>query len=177
MHFNHNANDSLSATRKDTIVQSSALPRRNSKMFKSLTVATFLSAVATYSFAQEESFPILFTNVHVFDGVNEERIENANVLVVDNLIADVSTEPLAVANAQIIDGGGRTLMPGLIDAHVHMSITEPIADLRDNFDFDDALSVLSIHLFDSTGQFSFLCSRHVFSVSHFDLFIDNRCLL
>lgn len=84
--------------------------------------------------AQEESFPVLFTNVHVFDGVNEERIENANVLVVDNLIAEVSTEPLAVANEQIVDGGGRTLMPGLIDAHVHMTITEPLADLRDNID-------------------------------------------
>ncbi len=104
-------------------------------MFKILLVATVFSAVATSSFAQEESFPILFTNVHVFDGVNEERIENANVLVVDNLIAEVSAEPLAVANARIIDGGGRTLMPGLIDAHVHMAITEPIADLRDNFDW------------------------------------------
>ena len=53
----------------------------------------------THAASQEESFPILFTNVHVFDGVNEARIENANVLVVDNLIAEVSTEPLAVANA------------------------------------------------------------------------------
>ena len=104
-------------------------------MFKSLIVTTVLSVVATNSFAQEESFPILFTNVHVFDGVSAERIENANVLVVDNLIAEVSTEPLAVANAQIIDGGGRTLMPGLIDAHVHMAITEPVADIRDNFDW------------------------------------------
>ena len=79
--------------------------------------------------------PILFTNVHVFDGVNEERIENANVVVQDNLIVQVSDEPLAVANARIIDGGGRTLMPGLIDAHVHMVVTEPIADLRDNYDW------------------------------------------
>jgi len=85
--------------------------------------------------AQDASMPILFTNVHVFDGNNEERIENANVLVVGNLIAEVSTEPLAAANARIIDGGGRTLMPGLIDAHVHMAVTEPVADLRDNFDW------------------------------------------
>ncbi len=92
-------------------------------------------ALSSSAFAQEAGFPILFTNVHVFDGVNEARIENANVLVVENLIAEISTEPLAVANAQIIDGGGRTLMPGLIDAHVHMAITEPIADLRDNFDW------------------------------------------
>ena len=75
--------------------------------------------------AQEADFPILFTNVHVFDGVNEERIENANVLVVDNLIADVSAEPLAAANARIIDGGGRTLMPGIIEAHGHLGLPVP----------------------------------------------------
>ncbi len=108
-----------------------------SKLAQVLTTTTLVAGLlsSTHAFAQEESFPILFTNVHVFDGVNEERIENANVLVVDNLIAEVSAEPLAVANARIIDGGGRTLMPGLIDAHVHMAITEPIADLRDNFDW------------------------------------------
>ncbi|WP_282152804.1 metal-dependent hydrolase family protein [Ruegeria atlantica] len=87
----------------------------------------------THAASQEESFPVLFTNVHVFDGVNEARIENANVLVVDNLIAEVSTEPLAVANAQIIDGGGRTLMPGMHDQHVHLTVFNPLSDgLRQN---------------------------------------------
>ncbi len=95
-------------------------------MFGKLSKATMgiaiSAALAVPASAQEEDFPILFTNVHVFDGVSEERIMNANVLVVDNLIAEVSTEPLAVANAQIIDGGGRTLMPGLIDGHNHIMI-------------------------------------------------------
>ena len=78
--------------------------------------------------AQDTAMPILFTNVHVFDGVNEERIENANVLVVGNLIAEVSAEPLVVANARIIDGGGRTLMPGLIDGHAHVMLpASPLA--------------------------------------------------
>jgi imidazolonepropionase-like amidohydrolase len=61
----------------------------------------------------------LFTNVNVFDGVNEKLIENANVVVTGNKISAVSTEPLAVAGGRVIDGGGRTLMPGLIDAHWH----------------------------------------------------------
>lgn len=62
---------------------------------------------------------ILFTNVNVFDGVNEALIKNANVVVTGNLITAVSTEPLAVAGGRVIDGGGRTMMPGLIDAHWH----------------------------------------------------------
>jgi imidazolonepropionase-like amidohydrolase len=83
---------------------------------------TIFALTALTASAQDESFPILFTNVHVFDGVNEGRIENANVLVEGNLITAVSAEPLVVANAVIIDGGGRTLMPGLIDAHVHLNM-------------------------------------------------------
>jgi len=45
-----------------------------------------------------------------------------HVLVVDNLIETISDEPLAVIqtdNVTMIDGDGRTLMPGLIDAHWH----------------------------------------------------------
>ena len=85
--------------------------------------------------AQDAPSQTLFTNVHVFDGVNEARIENASVLVEGNLIKEVSTDAINAPDATVIDGGGRTLMPGLIDAHVHMSITEPIADLRDNYDW------------------------------------------
>lgn len=81
-----------------------------------------LVLASSISVAQEEGFPILFTNVHVFDGINETRMENANVLVVGNLIAEVSAEPLAAANVRIIDGGGRTLMPGLIDSHSHLNM-------------------------------------------------------
>ncbi len=61
----------------------------------------------------------LFTNVHVFDGTNEPRIENANVLVEGNIIKIVSTDSIPAEGATVIDGGGRTLMPGLIDAHWH----------------------------------------------------------
>lgn len=76
--------------------------------------------------AQETPLPkTLFTNVHIFDGVNEKRIMNANVLVEGNLIKQVSTSPLNAQDAKIIDGGGRTLMPGLIDAHWHVMFSEP----------------------------------------------------
>ena len=84
-------------------------------------VAVLIVAVAAVpALAQEEEpMPILFTNVNVWDGTSENLVA-ADVLVQGNLIAEVSTEPLAVANGRIIDGGGRTLMPGLIDAHVHL---------------------------------------------------------
>ena len=41
------------------------------------------------------------------------------MLVEGNLIKDVSTDAIEADGAAVIDGGGRTLMPGLIDAHWH----------------------------------------------------------
>ena len=62
---------------------------------------------------------VLFSNVNVFDGENEKLIKNANVLVEGNKIKTVSTSRIDTPDAKVIDGKGRTLMPGLIDAHWH----------------------------------------------------------
>lgn len=86
-----------------------------------IAVAVFaISLLLPFAMAQDDvPKQTLFTNVHVFDGVNEKQVENANVLVEGNLIKKVSTEPIEVDGATVIDGGGRTLMPGLIDVHWH----------------------------------------------------------
>jgi imidazolonepropionase-like amidohydrolase len=62
---------------------------------------------------------ILFKNARIFDGVSEECQEGMQVLVEGDRIREVSSKPIKSANAQVIDVGGRTLMPGLIDAHIH----------------------------------------------------------
>jgi len=91
-----------------------------SKKLETLVAACVVAvSVSLPAVAQDPSGPILFTNVNVFDGVNEALIKNANVVVTDNLITAISTEPLAVAGGRVIDGGGRTLMPGMIDVHWH----------------------------------------------------------
>ncbi|WP_427982583.1 amidohydrolase family protein [Agarivorans sp.] len=87
-------------------------------LFNLFSLALLLSSSALL--AQNESEVTLFTNVNVFDGVHEKLIQNANVVVTGNIISNVSTEPLAVAGGKVIDGGGRTLMPGLTDAHFHI---------------------------------------------------------
>ena len=62
---------------------------------------------------------VLFENVRIFDGKGAALSAPSNVLVKGNVIARISTAPIAVAGAQRIAGNGRTLMPGLIDAHWH----------------------------------------------------------
>jgi imidazolonepropionase-like amidohydrolase len=65
---------------------------------------------------------VLFQNVRIFDGRDAALSEPSNVLVRGNTIEKISTDPIpmdASTTVTIIDGGGRTLMPGLIDAHWH----------------------------------------------------------
>lgn len=91
------------------------------RRFSRVAISSILLAFTCSQAFSQEGAPILITNVNVFDGVNEQLIENAKVVITGNLISAVSTEDLAVAGGQIIDGGGRTLIPGLIDAHWHTS--------------------------------------------------------
>jgi imidazolonepropionase-like amidohydrolase len=63
---------------------------------------------------------ILFEGAAVFDGVHPQRLEPGFVLVEGNEIREVSTQPIACDGAERIDCRGRTLMPGLIDNHVHV---------------------------------------------------------
>jgi imidazolonepropionase-like amidohydrolase len=62
---------------------------------------------------------IVLKNARVFDGVNGECLEGMQLLVESGVIREVSDKPIRVGEAQVIDVGGRTLMPGLIDAHIH----------------------------------------------------------
>lgn len=70
----------------------------------------------------------LFNNVRVFDGRSPALSAPSNVLVRGNIIERISAEPIAVdrrADTRIIDGGGRTMMPGLSDMHWHAMMARP----------------------------------------------------
>lgn len=65
---------------------------------------------------------ILINNVEIFNGKDPKTIKG-NVLIEDNVITKISTNGIATDRSgatQIIDGQGKFLMPGLIDAHVHL---------------------------------------------------------
>ncbi|MDR9829175.1 amidohydrolase family protein [Vibrio sp. FNV 38] len=98
------------------------------KLNQKTILCSILSSCFSFGAIASES-AILIKNVNIFDGVNEELTENANVLVVDNLIQSVSTEEITHEDAQVIDGNGRTMMPGLTDAHTHIMWTDDIETL------------------------------------------------
>ncbi|MGM9490129.1 amidohydrolase family protein [Ideonella sp. YS5] len=63
---------------------------------------------------------LLFANARVFDGRSGDCAEGLWVRVAHGLIQEISTTPLpAPEGTQVIDCAGGTLMPGLIDCHVH----------------------------------------------------------
>lgn len=82
--------------------------------FPTLLIAMLFSVTAS---AQNLT---LITNVNVFDGKSAERAMNTDVLIEDNLIKEVG-KGLSADGATVIEGGGRTMIPGLIDVHWHTS--------------------------------------------------------
>lgn len=82
---------------------------------------TLLTALLLPVPANAQSAPAetLFRNVRVFDGTAPRLSAPTNVLVRGNVIAAIGPSA-ASKGAKVIDGRGGTLMPGLIDVHVHM---------------------------------------------------------
>jgi imidazolonepropionase-like amidohydrolase len=67
---------------------------------------------------------ILFRNLNLLDPKWDEPRGGYEVLVEGETIREVSAKPIKSKNAQIVNCGKRTLMPGLIDSHVHVFLTE-----------------------------------------------------
>lgn len=65
-------------------------------------------------------------NVNIIDGTGRDPIQNGAVVIEGGRIKEVleGGSPVLPASAQVIDGGGQTLLPGLIDAHVHMGAVQ-----------------------------------------------------
>lgn len=70
--------------------------------------------------------PTLFQNVRIFDGKSATLSGPSSVLVRGNTIERIAPGAIAPdAGTRVIDGGGRVLMPGLIDNHWHTMFIRP----------------------------------------------------
>jgi imidazolonepropionase-like amidohydrolase len=89
------------------------------KKIYSIVVSLILGAFTVVS--AQKSQTILINNVEIFNGVDQQTFKGY-VLIEGNKISKISDKPIVTnksALVTIIDGKGKFLMPGLIDAHYH----------------------------------------------------------
>jgi imidazolonepropionase-like amidohydrolase len=95
-------------------------------MTKRPLAIAFLALCSAAAFAQRDltSEPtpaegLIVSNARIIDGTGR-TLEAGSVVVRDGRIVSVSAETVDVPGALVVDAGGRTLMPGLIDGHRHI---------------------------------------------------------
>lgn len=84
------------------------------------------SPITTSAVVEAPLTGVIFENVRIFNGTAAELSVPSNVLVSSNVIKSISTDAISDPDSMKvtrIQGGGRTLMPGLIDNHVHLFMT------------------------------------------------------
>lgn len=86
------------------------------------SAATPFAAAQPQSGTQPASRPILLRAAHLFDGVSGTLIDDGMVLVEGSEISAVGRNLSAPDGAEVVDLGDATLLPGFIDAHVHLTM-------------------------------------------------------
>ncbi|MCP8895865.1 amidohydrolase family protein [Shinella daejeonensis] len=120
-HFIHGATCACHSAQAQSLFAriDQGLSRRSVLKGVAASLATSALGLAGPAFAEAPSRPVLISNVRIFDGVNGRLVDGKGVLVVENRIRALVAAADTVADADVIDGGGRVLMPGMIDAHWH----------------------------------------------------------
>jgi imidazolonepropionase-like amidohydrolase len=100
------------------------ITRESSKLICLFIYMLLVPSVGVQAAEQAIIRQVLFTNINIFDGRSDQLTMGQNVLVEGNLIVQIGEGLKADAGATVIDGGGRMLMPGLMDAHVHLMLND-----------------------------------------------------
>lgn len=117
-------------------------------MTTTIRIAMFLLAVFAHPALADVT---VIRNVQIFDGVNDALSVARDVRVVDGVIEAIGANLDASEDARIIDGEGRTLMPGLINAHAHVMLQLPVwaALTSDSYTFAYTATVAAETLLDN----------------------------
>ena len=96
----------------------------------SLLISLFQQVSARAQANPATAHPIILHAAHMLDVKNARIISPAEILIEGERIVEAGTSVKHPANAEVIDLGDRTLMPGLIDAHVHLFLHPGAEDLQ-----------------------------------------------
>jgi imidazolonepropionase-like amidohydrolase len=107
------------------------LQMRNKKTIGRFFLLWLVGGLPTFSMAGEPFNSVLIRNVNIFDGESERIREDVSVLVVNNKISGIGGDLSSSEGTMTVDGGGRFLMPGMIDGHSHLSVIAAPRELHD----------------------------------------------
>lgn len=100
------------------------------RSFLRLLVACFGLFCAAQTTSQLAPHAIVLHAAHLFDVKNGRMLQPGELLVQGDKIAEVGSTVKHPPDAEVIDLGNRTLLPGLIDAHVHLFLHPGAEDLQ-----------------------------------------------
>jgi len=84
-------------------------------------IAAMSPKIAAKFLTAEARRPILFRNVKIYDALGKKFVPGQNVIVSDGKIAMVGEMlPKLPVGSRVIEGSGKTLVPGLWDSHMHV---------------------------------------------------------
>jgi imidazolonepropionase-like amidohydrolase len=114
-----------------------------------MLLALSINAASLTGAHAQETTAVLFQNVRIFDGKSDVLSQPSNVLVKNNKIEKISAGAIGIDGAQTItvDGAGRVLMPGLIDAHWHAMLVRatPTAVMVNDVGYTNLLAAAEAH--------------------------------
>jgi imidazolonepropionase-like amidohydrolase len=98
---------------------------------RSIIALAILAMVSSLVLAQDEpSAKLLISNVNLWDGQSESMQSGVNVLIENEVFAQISPDPIAAEGATVIDGSGLYMVPGFIDLHTHFCLQAGPPELR-----------------------------------------------
>lgn len=92
----------------------------------------FVLILVLFSFLDTLAQTVVFTGVNVIPMDRNRVLQNQTVLVKNGIIAEIGSKVKIPADAQVIDGAGKYLIPGLVDMHTHL--------LSDGDDYPDSIA-------------------------------------
>ncbi|WP_019029253.1 metal-dependent hydrolase family protein [Colwellia piezophila] len=109
-------------------LKNTLLSKAISKVVITAAIAVSLSSAA---FSAEQT---LIKNVKIWDGTASKLSKTQDVLIEGELIKAIGTGLKVAADVEVIDGQGKTMIPGLIDMHAHLCLQEGMLVGRDAYD-------------------------------------------